>query len=65
MSWQRVTALGFLIGGAVAAAAFHSDLIAATLAGAAAGFAINRDSNGGSTGNGAPSSPPRSTVTPQ
>ena len=47
MSWQRVAALALLIGGAVAAAEFHNDLIAATLAGAAAGFAVNRDSNGG------------------
>lgn len=43
MTWQRVAALGVLVGGAVAAAAFHSDVIAATLAGAAAGFAVNRD----------------------
>jgi len=43
MTWQRVVALGLLIGGAVAAAAFHNDVIAATLAGAAAGFAVNRD----------------------
>jgi hypothetical protein len=43
MTWQRVAALGLLVGGAVAAAAFHNDVIAATLAGAAAGFAINRD----------------------
>ena len=50
MTWQRVAALGVLVGGAVAAAAFHNDVIAATLAGAAAGFAINRDPdrNGGS-----------------
>ena len=47
MSWQRVAALALLVGGAVAAAKFHNDLIAATLAGAAAGFAVNRDSNGG------------------
>ena len=49
MSWQRVAALGLLVGGAVAAAAFHADVIAATLAGAAAGFAVNRDPdrNGG------------------
>lgn len=43
MTWQRVAALGLLVGGAVAAAAFHDDVIAATLAGAAAGFAVNRD----------------------
>lgn len=43
MTWQRVAALGLLVGGAIAAAAFHSDVIAATLAGAAAGFAVNRD----------------------
>jgi hypothetical protein len=43
MTWQRVAALGLLVGGAVAAAAFHNDVLAATLAGAAAGFAINRD----------------------
>ena len=43
MTWQRVAALGLLIGGAVAAAAFHNDIIAATLAGAAAGFAVNRE----------------------
>ncbi len=49
MTWQRVAALGLLVGGAIAAAAFHNDVIAATLAGAAAGFAINRDPdrNGG------------------
>jgi hypothetical protein len=43
MTWQRVAALGLLVGGAIAAAAFHNDVIAATLAGAAAGFAINRE----------------------
>jgi len=43
MTWQRVAALGLLVGGAVAAAAFHNDVLAATLAGAAAGFAINRE----------------------
>ena len=50
MTWQRVAALGLLVGGAIAAAAFRNDVIAATLAGAAAGFAINRDPdrNGGS-----------------
>jgi len=43
MTWQRVAALGVLVSGAVVAAAFHNDVIAATLAGAAAGFAVNRD----------------------
>ncbi len=49
MTWQRVAALGLLVGGAIAAAAFHNEVIAATLAGAAAGFAVNRDTdrNGG------------------
>jgi hypothetical protein len=42
MSWQQVAALALLIAGAVTAAAFGSDKIAATLAGDAAGFAINR-----------------------
>lgn len=51
MNWQRVVALGLLVGGAVAAAAFHNDILAATLAGAAAGFAVNRDPDRG----GAPS----------
>jgi hypothetical protein len=46
MTWQRVAALGLLVAGAVAAAAFHSDILAATLAGAAAGFAVNREPNG-------------------
>lgn len=46
MTWQRVAALGLLVAGAVAAAAFHNDILAATLAGAAAGFAVNRESNG-------------------
>jgi hypothetical protein len=45
MTWQRVAALGLLVGGAVAAAAFHNDVIAATLGGAAAGFAVNRDAD--------------------
>jgi hypothetical protein len=50
ITWQRVAALDLLVGGAVAAAAFHNGVIAATLAGAAAGFAVNRDAdrNGGS-----------------
>jgi hypothetical protein len=43
MTWQRVAALELLDGGAIAAAAFHKDVIASTLADAAAGFAINRD----------------------
>jgi hypothetical protein len=43
MTWQRVAALGLLVSGAVVAAIFHDDVIAATLAGAAAGFAVNRD----------------------
>jgi hypothetical protein len=53
MTWQRVAALGLLVGGA--AAAFHNDVLAATLAGAAAGFAVNRepDRNGS-----APTLPP-------
>jgi hypothetical protein len=51
MTWQRVAALGLLIAGAIAAAAVHSDLIAATLAGAAAGFAVNREP--GKNGDGA------------
>ena len=42
MSWQQVTALALLIAGAVTAAALGGDMIAATLAGAAAGFAVNR-----------------------
>jgi len=46
MTWQRVAALRLLILGAVAAAPRHADLIAATLAGAAAGFAANREANG-------------------
>ena len=49
MTWQRVAALGLLVGGAVVAAAFHSDVIAATLAGAAAGFAVNRDADKSAT----------------
>ena len=58
MTWQRVAALGLLVGGAVAAAAFHNDVLAATLAGAAAGFAVNRDPDR----NGGTSSPPRLSV---
>jgi hypothetical protein len=45
MTWQRVAALGLLVSGAVVTAGFHSDVIAATLAGAAAGFAGNRDAD--------------------
>ena len=52
MTWQSVAALGLLIGGAVAAAAFHNDILAATLAGAAAGFAVNREPNGVRNGDG-------------
>jgi hypothetical protein len=54
MTWQRVAALGLLVGGAVAAAAFHNDVLAATLAGAAAGFAVNRDPDRASGGASAP-----------
>jgi len=50
MTWPRVVALALLIAGAVTAAAFHNNVIAATLAGAAAGFAVNRESNGNGTG---------------
>jgi hypothetical protein len=52
MTWQRVAALGLLVLGAVAAAVFHADLIAATLAGAAAGFAVNREPSGARNGEG-------------
>ena len=45
MSWPRVVALALLVAGAVTAAAFGDNVIAATLAGAAAGFAVNRDNN--------------------
>jgi hypothetical protein len=45
MTWQPVAALGVLVCGAIAAAAFHNDVIAATLAGAAPRFAINRDAD--------------------
>jgi hypothetical protein len=58
MTWQRVAALGLLVGGAVAAAAFHNDIIAATLAGAAAGFAVNRDPERSGDGSRTLSSPP-------
>ena len=50
MTWQRVAALGLLVLGAVVAAVFHADLIAATFAGAAAGFAVNREPAVGRTG---------------
>jgi hypothetical protein len=50
MTWQRVAALGLLVGGDIVAAALGRDLIAATRAGAAAGFAVNRDANGASAG---------------
>ena len=46
MTWPRVVALALLVGGAVTAAAFGNNVIAATLAGAAAGFAVNRQPNG-------------------
>jgi len=52
MTWQRVAALGLLVLGSVAAAVFHADLIAATLAGAAAGFAVNRDPGRAQNGDG-------------
>jgi hypothetical protein len=39
-----------LVGAAAAAAAFHNDVIAATLAGAAAGLAINRHPDRGGGG---------------
>jgi hypothetical protein len=57
MTWQRVAALGLLVGGAVVAAAFHNDVIAATLAGAAAGFAVNRDPDRNGAGLAPPPSP--------
>ena len=57
MTWQRVAALGLLVGGAIAAAAFHHDVIAATLAGAAAGFAINRDPDRNGASGSAPPAP--------
>jgi hypothetical protein len=40
---------GEIGGEPILAAALHSELIAATLAGVAAGFAVNRDGNGAST----------------
>jgi hypothetical protein len=60
MTWQRVAALGLLVGGAVTAAAFHNDVIAATLAGAAAGFAVNRDTDRSAPNSDAVNSQPRS-----
>ncbi len=55
MNWPRVAALALLVGGAVIAAAVHNNVIAATLAGAAAGFAVNRDPDrNGTTGPPAP-----------
>ena len=57
MTWQRVAALGLLIAGAVVAAAFHNDILAATLAGAAAGFAVNRDPGANGTSASAPPAP--------
>ena len=59
MSWQSVVALGLLVFGAVAAAVFHADLIAATLAGAATGFAVNREPGGGRNDEGIAPIPPR------
>jgi hypothetical protein len=59
MTWQRVAALGLVVGGAVAAA-FQNDVIAATLAVAAAGFAVNRDPDRNGTAAAAASDPPRS-----
>jgi len=49
MTWPRVVALALLVAGAVTAAALHNNVIAATLAGAAAGFAVNREPNGSGT----------------
>jgi len=57
MSWQQVAALALLVGGAITAAAFHNDVIAATLAGAAAGFAVNRNGNGNGKATGAQPAP--------
>ena len=58
MTWQRVSALGLLVLGSVVAAVFHADLIAATLAGAADGFAVNREPAGAGNGSGGGSTPP-------
>lgn len=60
MTWQRVVVLGLLVGGAVAAAAFHNDLLAATLARAAAGLAVNREPDR----NGTTSSTPTTSLWP-
>lgn len=49
MTWPRVVALALLIAGAVTAAALGNNVIAASLAGAAAGFAVNREPNGNGT----------------
>jgi len=57
MTWQRVAALGLLVLGSVAAAVLHADLIAATLAGAAAGFAVNREPAGTRNGDGGIAAP--------
>ncbi len=54
MTWQRVAALALLVVGAITAAALHNDVIAATLAGAAAGFAVNREANGNGNGHSLP-----------
>lgn len=56
MTWQRVAAVGLLVGGAVAADAFHNDVIATTLAGDAARFAVNRDPDRAARGPAAPPS---------
>jgi hypothetical protein len=50
MTWPRVVPLALLVGGAVTAAAFGNNVIAATLAGAAAGFAVNREPSANGTG---------------
>jgi hypothetical protein len=54
MNWPRVVALALLVAGALAAAALHNNVIAATLAGAAAGFAVNRERNGNGNGTAPP-----------
>ena len=58
MTWQRVSALGLLVVGAVVAAVLHADMVAATLAGAAAGFAVNREPTGGRNSSGPAVGPP-------
>jgi len=51
LTWPRVVALALLVAGAVTATALGNNVIAATLAGAAVGFAVNREPNGnGATG---------------